>query len=145
MAQLEDAIRETVREEVRAVVREELARLLPHMLVRIIAKGGAEMAAGDVPDLPKTYTAEPVQEGTGGDDEGAAVHLSDPPAMDSRGRIIVDDAFIERVAREYLEAEAEGLHPNKALQERYGRSRSAVSHWLRQARESGLLESNEES
>ncbi|MCC5948512.1 MAG: hypothetical protein JJT89_08665 [Nitriliruptoraceae bacterium] len=88
-----------------------------------------ELAASILGGAPAPATREPTIP-----DNNLAPHYE--PSLDSRGRIIVNDEFLQNVADVYRSG---GSQPNQALQQRFGRSRSSVSAWIRKAREAGYL------
>lgn len=51
-----------------------------------------------------------------------------------------DQAFYKEVARLYNEAVKNGEHPNKYLEQRYGKAKTTVQGWNTEARKRGLLE-----
>ena len=141
------AIEPDLREMVARIVEDELRRAFPKMLLETVSRATAD-------ELPAAAATTGTREGPGtggtggtagteGDSGTPVMHHSSDVELDSRGRIVVNETFLRRVAAEYLDAEEQGLHPNKTLQDRYDRSRSAVSHWLKQAREHGFLPTSE--
>ena len=53
--------------------------------------------------------------------------------------IPVDDAFLQQVARVYMDALGSGNQPTKCIKEKYTVGRATASRWVRRARDAGHL------
>lgn len=154
--QLEDMIRETVRkylqEEAPGIIAAEVEKAVQGINVNVSlstvvpADGAGSTVA---PSRPSTTEADADDTSTGadpgtGNDGPTRSPTVAPERLPGLGapvevpRPITDD-FVRTIAEEYSHALDAGLAPTKFLTDRYDRSRSSVSSWVRRAREAGYL------
>lgn len=121
MAEFEDLVERTVMRVLPGIVETVTRRVVAEAMVDFRHEVSSAIAGVEEP---------------GSDRELVGVD----PVLDSRGRVIVSDEFLrDGVAVVFRDAMMRGAHPNQAVQDRYGRSRSSVSQWLKKARAAGHL------
>lgn len=133
-------------EQIRRIVREEVAAALSRVRVTADLLGEEVELVARIADAQAPAGRQGDRQVQRGIEAAAVGDEADPDVADDADGIAplpvprpITPAFLRDVATVYREAVEAGRPPNRAIQDRYGRSRSAVSQWLRQAREAELL------
>lgn len=153
--QLEDAMRATMREILATELDGRDARLLAAFEDHLATMREAIIAEMRRPFDAAVAALDAAPGATSTTDEAADRNHAAPPRQDTEGSSEPDgapvsrwptevpspitDEFIADIVEQYREALAAGEPPVKTIMERYDRSRSSVSAWVKRARTAGHL------